>query len=80
MEFYLALGVDHCNGGDGPDTINGFESLVNWVEKKEVPTRLIAQKIENGQVTIQRPLYQYPEKTIYSGKGDTNNLENFVCQ
>ena len=80
IKFYLAPGVDHCNGGDGPDTINGFESLVNWVEKKEVPTRLIAKKIENGQVTIQRPLCQYPEKTIYSGKGDTNNLENFVCQ
>ena len=60
--------------------MNGCESLVNWVEKKEVPTRLIAPKIVKGQVTIQRPLCQYPEKTIYSGKGDTNNHENFVCQ
>ena len=79
-KFYLAPGVDHCNGGDGPDKINGFESLVNWVEKKQAPNRLIAQKIENGQVTLQRPLCQYPQKTIYQGKGDTNNPENFVCQ
>lgn len=80
LKLYLAPGVDHCNGGDGPDKVNGFESMVVWVEKKQAPTRLIAQKIEDGEITIQRPLCQYPQKTIYKGEGDTNNPENFICQ
>ena len=79
-KLYLAPGVDHCNGGDGPDKINGFETLVNWVEKKQTPTTLIAKKIKNGQVTMQRPLCQYPQQTLYTGNGDTNNPENFVCK
>ena len=79
-KLYLAPGVDHCSGGDGPDKIDGFESLVEWVENGREPTTLIAKKIENGQVTMQRPLCQYPKKTIYTGNGDTNNPENFVCK
>ncbi|MCX8657102.1 tannase/feruloyl esterase family alpha/beta hydrolase [Gilliamella sp. B2840] len=79
-KLYLAPGVDHCNGGEGPDDINGFESLVNWVEKKQAPRNLIAKKIENGQVTLQRPICQYPQQTLYKGKGDTNNLDNYICE
>ena len=79
-KLYLAPGVDHCSGGDGPDKIDGFESLVEWVEKGREPTTLIAKKIKNGQVTMQRPLCQYPQQTIYTGNGDTNNPENFVCK
>ena len=78
-KLYLAPGVDHCNGGDGPDKIDGFESLVDWVENGREPTTLIAKKIENGQVTMQRPLCQYPQQTIYTGNGDTNNPKNFLC-
>jgi len=29
---------------------------------------------------MQRPLCQYPQQTIYTGNGDTNNPENFVCK
>lgn len=80
MKLYMAPGVGHCNGGDGADTINGFESLVNWVEKQQSPTTLTAQKIQNGKVTMKRPLCQYPLKAVYKGEVDVNNLANFECK
>lgn len=80
LKLYMAPGVDHCKGGEGADRINGFQSLVNWVENKQPPTTLTAQKIEKGQITLQRPLCPYPQKTVYKGKGDTNNPTNFECQ
>lgn len=80
VRLYMAPGVDHCNGGSGADTINGFEALVNWVEKHQAPTTLIAQKIEKDQVVLQRPICQYPQQTVYKGDGDTNVPTNFECK
>lgn len=80
VKLYMAPGVDHCNGGDGADQINGFKSLVNWVEKQQPPKNLTAKKIENGNLILQRPLCAYPQKTVYKGEGNANNPANFECQ
>jgi len=57
-----------------------FGALVNWVEKDEAPDRIIASRIENGEVTRTRPLCPYPAVATYKGTGSTDDAGNFACR
>jgi feruloyl esterase len=60
-----------------------FIALQNWVEKGFAPTRIVATKyvqdVPNLGVQMTRPICMYPNVAKYSGSGDTNTAENFVC-
>jgi feruloyl esterase len=64
LSFYRMFtlpGVAHCAGGTGPDTINPFSALVDWVESGFTPNTLIASKLDTqGNVLFQRLLCIYP--------------------
>jgi pimeloyl-ACP methyl ester carboxylesterase len=47
--LYMAPGVGHCAGGDGPNPVGLFDAVVDWVEKgvAYVPTR----RPPNGRAT-----------------------------
>jgi len=78
--LFMAPGVDHCFGGPGPNVFDMFGALVSWVEKDEAPDRIIASRIENGEVTRTRPLCPYPAVATYKGTGSTDDAANFVCR
>ncbi|MDQ2640580.1 MAG: tannase/feruloyl esterase family alpha/beta hydrolase, partial [Pseudomonadota bacterium] len=44
MRLFLAPGVAHCGGGEGPDRVDWLAALDNWVEKGERPVELPATK------------------------------------
>jgi hypothetical protein len=62
---------------------NVYLALEEWVEKGKAPSRLIASKMGNPgpapKVEMTRPLCAYPQVAKYTGSGDTNDAENFVC-
>lgn len=77
--LFMAPGMAHCGGGNGPNTFDMITALEEWVEQDQAPTRIVATHDDGGQQT-QRPLCPYPEEAAYRGRGDTNNADNFVCR
>ena len=66
--FYVAPGVDHCEGGVGADKTDLLTALDQWVTKGVAPANLIARKLDaNGAVTLTLPLCQYPQYPRYTG-------------
>ena len=75
---FMAPGVGHCGGGNGPQPQNLFQSVVNWVENGTAPDRILATRTVNG-ATETRPLCPYPTAAKYIGSGSTGDPNNFVC-
>jgi hypothetical protein len=77
--LFMAPGVEHCGGGVGPNTFDMFGALVNWVEHRAAPDRILASTLDNGQVVRTRPLCAYPKAARYDGTGDPNSAASFAC-
>jgi len=77
--LFMAPGVEHCGGGVGPNVFDAFGALVRWVERRDAPDRIVASRIEGGNVVRTRPLCPYPSAARYDGKGDPNSADSFVC-
>ena len=80
MRLFMVPGMTHCAGGAGPDQHDPLTAIVNWVEADKAPDRMIARKIENGQVTRSRPLCPYPQVARYDGRGSIDDAANFSCE
>lgn len=78
--LFLAPGVGHCGGGNGPSTFDMFADLVKWVESGQAPEQIIASRTQNNQVVSSRPLCAYPKTATYTGTGSTDDAKNFVCE
>jgi feruloyl esterase len=77
--LFLVPGMQHCSGGDGPDSFDKLAALENWVEKGIAPDQIIASKIVSGKVTRTRPLCPYPQVAKYNGTGSIDDAANFAC-
>ena len=44
--LFMAPGVGHCGGGDGPQPQGLFEAVVDWVEHGKAPEQILATKDE----------------------------------
>lgn len=77
--LFMVPGVMHCRGGSGPDKLDAFPALVKWVEQGKAPQQLLATRQQNGKITRTRPVCAYPQRTVYSGKGSSDDAVNFSC-
>lgn len=77
IRLFLLPGVLHCGGGPGPSQADWIELVRNWVEKGIVPERVILSKTEDGKVSMTRPVFPYPKRAIYDGKGDPDKESSF---
>ena len=82
--FYVAPGVDHCEGGAGADKTDLLTALDQWVAKGVAPATLTAQKIDaNGAVILTLPLCQYPQYPRYIGPAnnaaDAKLASSYTC-
>ena len=77
--LFMAPGVAHCRGGPGPDRFDAVTALERWVEQGAAPGRLIASKVEDGEVRRTRPLCAYPQVARYDGSGSIDDAANFAC-
>jgi hypothetical protein len=78
--LFMAPGVGHCGGGNGPQPQAIFDAVVNWVEDGQAPDRIVAAKTSGGVVTQTRPLCAYPQFARWTGAGSTDDAANFVCE
>ena len=83
IRLFMAPGMDHCFGGDGPFAFDTISTLEQWVEKGKAPDRIIAAHFPasapSGKPDRTRPLCPYPQVAKYKGSGSTDDAANFVC-
>lgn len=84
--LFMVPGMGHCRGGNGPDTWDRLQPLVDWVERGIAPDALIATHVTDGEVDNERPVCAVPQRAVYAGPAggadDPANWvqSNFVCQ
>ena len=80
FRLFMAPGMNHCSGGDGPSRLDAVAALEQWVEQGKAPDRIVASHVSaGGQVDRTRPLCPYPQVARYTGTGSTDDAVNFTC-
>ena len=77
--LFMVPGMDHCGGGDGPNTFDSIRAVEEWVEAGKAPDRIIGSHIRDGKTERTRPLCPYPQVATYKGVGSTDDAANFSC-
>ena len=78
--LFMAPGMAHCSGGEGPNTFDMVSALEQWVEHDQPPARIIASHAAGGAVDRTRPLCPYPQQAVYTGSGSVNDAARFACR
>jgi feruloyl esterase len=78
--LFMAPGMGHCGGGQGPNTFDMLGALEAWVEQGQAPDRITASHSTNGKVDRTRPLCPYPQVAVYKGTGSTDEAASFACE
>jgi feruloyl esterase len=79
VRLFMAPGMGHCSGGEGPDTFDTVTALEQWVEQGKVPDRIIATQRTGGKPDRTRPLCPYPQTAHHEGSGSVDDAANFTC-
>ncbi len=77
--LYMAPGMNHCGGGDGPNTFDMLGALDVWREDGNAPDSILASHATAGRVDRTRPLCPYPQVAKYKGSGSTDDAAIFAC-
>jgi feruloyl esterase len=80
VRLFLAPGMGHCGGGEGPNLFDPVAALEQWVEHGRAPDAIIASHLTEGKVDRTRPLCPYPQVAKYRGTGSIDDAANFACQ
>jgi Tannase and feruloyl esterase len=78
--LFLAPGMGHCGGGEGPNTFDMVAALEQWVETGKAPDQIQASHATGGRVDRTRPLCPYPQVAVYKGSGSTDEATSFSCR
>jgi len=77
--LFMVPGMQHCNGGPGPNTFDTLTALEQWVEKGVGPDTIVASHSTNGMVDRTMPLCKFPEQAHYKGSGEVTDAANWSC-
>jgi len=80
LRLFMAPGMAHCGGGEGPNQFDMVSALEQWVEKGKALEQILATHVTNGQPDRTRPLCAYPQVAQYQGSGSIDDAANFVCK
>lgn len=80
MRLYMVPGMNHCQGGAGPDQFNKMGVVERWREGGTEPEAIIAEHVSGNTVDMTRPLCPYPQVAVYKGVGSTNDAASFTCR
>jgi len=80
FRHYEAPGVGHCYSGTGIYPSDIFKSLVDWVEHRKTPDKLIVDMSTFLGGQRARILCPYPQRSLYRGTGNVWKAESYFCQ
>jgi feruloyl esterase len=92
FRLFVVPGMGHCGGGTGASTIDYLTYLEQWVEQGRAPEALLGAHItsppallgsqrfplDEASVAFTRPIYPYPLRAKYQGRGDINDAASFA--
>jgi tannase/feruloyl esterase len=78
--LFMAPGMAHCGGGEGPNDFDKVGPLEQWVEQGKAPDQIVASHSKDGKVDRTRPLCPYPQIATYKGSGSIDEAASFVCK
>ena len=61
LRLFLAPGMGHCGGGDGPNAFDMVSALERWVENNQAPALIVASHSTDGKLGRTQPLCPYPQ-------------------
>ena len=79
IRLFMAPGMSHCAGGEGPSSFDALSAIEQWVENAKAPAEIIASHLSSGVADRTRPLCPYPQVARYTGSGSTDDEKNFAC-
>ena len=79
FRLFMAPGMGHCAGGEGPNRLDAMSAIEPWVEHDRAPDQIVASHSTGGKVDRTRPLCPYPQTAQYKGSGSTDEAASFVC-
>ena len=74
IRLFMAPGMAHCGGGEGPNTFDMMTAMTAWRENGQAPEKITASRANRT-----RPLCSYPQVAKYKGTGSIDDADNFVC-
>jgi pimeloyl-ACP methyl ester carboxylesterase len=77
--LYLAPGVEHCAGGNGPVPTDPLAALVGWVEDGTPPETLEAETTTYEGDRVTRELCAWPGNARYIGIADPTRASSWSC-
>jgi feruloyl esterase len=80
IRLFMAPGMAHCAGGEGPSEFDALGALEHWVEQGSAPAQILAAHRTAGHVDRTRPLCPYPQVARYQGSGSIDDAANFACR
>jgi Tannase and feruloyl esterase len=83
VRLFMAPGMDHCGGGEGPFAFDMDDALSQWVEQDKAPALIVAAHLPADSAAHAqdrtRPLCAYPRVAKYKGTGSIDDASNFHC-
>jgi len=90
LRLFMAPGMDHCSGGDGPSQFDTLGTIDDWATTGAPPQTIIATRPTQAgggfggppappRDPMERPLCPWPTEAIYDGSGDTALASSFSC-
>ncbi len=80
IRLFMAPGMAHCSGGEGPDTFDTISAIEHWAEQGQAPAQIVAAHHNAArEVDRTRPLCPYPQVARYKGTGSIDEASNFSC-
>jgi feruloyl esterase len=77
--LFMAPGMNHCSGGEGPSQMDPLPLLDDWVSSGKPPDKIIVQHRTGNTTDRSRPLCPYPQVAKYKGTGSTDEAASFDC-
>jgi feruloyl esterase len=90
--LYMFPGGYHCNGGETSIAVDMLSEIIAWVEKGVAPNKIVGRfsKSSGGgragrgaanaapaQIFRTRPVFPYPQISVYKGSGSIDEEANF---
>jgi hypothetical protein len=90
LRLFMAPGMDHCSGGDGPSQFDTLGAIDSWATTGAAPNSIIATRPTQAgggfggpppspRDPMERPICAWPTVAIYDGEGDPSVASSFSC-
>ncbi|WP_323982179.1 tannase/feruloyl esterase family alpha/beta hydrolase [Novosphingobium aureum] len=78
FRLFMVPGMFHCRGGNAPNTFDFVPAIMDWVERGTSPDGVVATQKDGDTVLRTRPLYAYPARAKWTGKGSADEAANWT--